>query len=58
MAKEKPVEVVQINPLDKDTEEVFFYREDPYVNKVEYAKKGKYKLGPLAEEKADKPQEG
>lgn len=47
--KEK-IQVVKINPVDDETEEVFLYREDPYVNEVKYAKKGLYKLGPVKEE--------
>ena len=46
--KEK-IEVVKINPVDDETEEVFLYREDPYVNEVRRAPKGLYKLGTFTE---------
>lgn len=44
------VEVIKINSVDAETDEVFFYRDDPYVNEVKYVKTGTYKLGPLSEE--------
>lgn len=43
------IEVVRINPVDDETEEVFLYREEPYVNEVKYAPKGLYKLGTFTE---------
>lgn len=49
------IEVVAVNPtgtkdVDGDeVEEVFLYREDPYVNEARYAKKGTYKLGAFTE---------
>jgi hypothetical protein len=43
------IEVVKINPVDENTEEVFLYREDPYLNEVHYAPKGLYKLGVFTE---------
>jgi hypothetical protein len=49
------IEVVAINPTGtKDTdgddlEEVFLYREEPYLNEARYAKAGTYKLGAYTE---------
>lgn len=43
------IEVVRINPVDEETEEVFLYREEPYLNEVHYAPKGLYKLGAFTE---------
>jgi hypothetical protein len=53
--KEKDkIEVVRINPVDDETEEVFLYREEPYVNEVHYAPKGLYKLGTFTEPTIEK----
>lgn len=48
------VEVIRINSVDAETDEVFFYRDKPYVNEVKYVKTGTYKLGPLSEEAMNK----
>lgn len=48
------VDVIKINSVDAETDEVFFYRVDPYVNRVKYVKTGTYKLGPLSEEAMEK----
>lgn len=57
-----PIEVIRINQ-GEDVEEVFLYRDEPYVNEVRYAKPGTYEIGPLPEEaddetEVDSPQEG
>lgn len=48
------IEVIRINSVDAETDEVFFYRGDPYVNEVKYVKTGTFKLGPLSEEAMNK----
>ena len=48
------IEVVQINSIDAETDEVFLYREDPYVNEVKRAPKGQFKLGPISEAAIEK----
>jgi hypothetical protein len=61
MAKTKDkdkIEVVRINESeDGQTEEVFLYREEPYVNEVKYAPKGVYKLGAFTEDTIEKKEE-
>ena len=49
-AKDK-IEVVRIHSIDEEMDEVFFYREEPYVNEVKRVKAGTYKLGAIVEEK-------
>lgn len=39
------IEVVKINSIDEKTDEVFLYREDPYVNEVRRVPSGTFKLG-------------
>lgn len=51
------VEVIKINSVDAETDEVFFYRESPYVNEVKYVKSRTFKLGPLSEEAMKKTEE-
>lgn len=51
------IEVIKINPVDDETEEVFLYREEPYVNEVKYAPKGLYKLGTFTESTIEKKAE-
>lgn len=52
------IEVVKINLIDDETDEVFFYRTEPYINEVKRVKHGTYKLGPLSEEAMKKTEEG
>ena len=56
--KTAKVEVIKINSVDAETDEVFFYRDEPYVNEVKYVKSGTYKLGPLSEEAMKAKEEG
>lgn len=62
--KEKDkIQVVAINPVPgkdvdgNDREEVFLYREDPYVNEHKIVKAGTYKLGAFTEETIEKKEE-
>lgn len=56
--KEKDkIQVVRINPIDGDMEEVFLYREDPYVNEVRRVKAGTFKVGAFTEETIEKKAE-
>jgi hypothetical protein len=58
-ANKDKIEVVKINPTGvkdaegNELEEVFFYREDPYVNEAKYVKAGTYKLGAVEEKKVE-----
>lgn len=53
--KEKDkIQVVKIDPVDDETEAVYLYRDEPYVNEVKYAKKGTYKVGTFTEETIEK----
>lgn len=52
-ASKDKIEVVKINSINEELDEVFLYREDPYVNEVLRVKAGTYKLGPIADEKAE-----
>lgn len=54
--KEK-IEVVRINSVSEELDEVFLYREDPYMNKAVYAKPGIYKLGAFTEDTIEKKEE-
>ena len=48
------IEVVRINSVNEELDEVFLYREDPYLNEARYVKAGSMKLGPLPEDKEAK----
>ena len=56
MSKAKDKIQVRINrdPRHPDIEEVFLYREEPYLNEVKYAKPGVYKEGEFAESTVEK----
>jgi len=47
---DEPIKVTKVNPVNKDQDEVFYYREDPYVNGGIYVKKDKYKVGDVLKE--------
>lgn len=51
------IEVIRINPVDDETEEVFLYREEPYLNEVKRAPKGVYKIGAFTESTIEKKDE-
>lgn len=55
--KEK-IEVVRVNSIDEKTDEVFLYREDPYVNEVRRVPSGTFKLGAVTEAAIEKKEEG
>lgn len=48
------IEVVAINSIDGETDEVFLYREEPYVNECKRVPKGTYKLGAFTEATIEK----
>ncbi len=56
--KEKDkIEVVKINSINEELDEVFLYREDPYVNEVKRVPSGTYKLGAFTEDTLEKKAE-
>ena len=40
---------VRVNKIDENMDEVFIYREEPYVNRAIYAKTGLFKTGKLSD---------
>jgi hypothetical protein len=43
---------VRINKLENSVDEVFLYREEPYVNRVVYTKPGIFTVGEVTDEEA------
>lgn len=58
MSKTKDkIEVIKINSINEELDEVFLYREDPYLNEVKRVPSGTYKLGAFTEDAIEKKAE-